>query len=397
MKLYFRIEAPYEWVRCENGKVESFGEVASLDDLPVNERVQDMVAVVPGELVAVHKVTIPAKSKKQFTAAAPFALEENLVDKVEDLHFVPINWRAGEPVSVAVVAKAKMQQWQALIKQHGWRVSALEADYSLLPIHNAAKSTIAKTTGNNLLINTVDYDGLSLDSEFLSGWLEQISDKNYGIAINDEALVRDIIADGAKGKAHDARFWQIGNKMAHWLEHKPAYQVNLLVGDLQTDFHNLDSEQYKPAAYLLVASFLIVLLFNGYEAISLNHESKTISARMTKLVQQTFPQVQNIIPGKERFLMQQQLLSGQGGQNGAGNFQVLVATIAQVLKRNNALVDSMSYRLGELTLSCTLKDFAAVDKLTNSLNQTTQINAKLKSSAANGNQITARYVISRDR
>ena len=392
MKLYFRIEAPYEWVRCEHNKVESFGEVSSLGDLPVNERVYDIVAVVPGELVTIHQLNIPAKSKKQFSAAAPFALEENLVDAVEDLHFVPINWRAGENVSVAVVARKKMNEWQELIKQNGWRVTELVPDYSLLPIHAAAQSTIAKIDDNSLLINTKDYTGLSLDRDFLSGWLEQISERNYGVAINDEDLVRDIIAEGSE---YDARYWEIGNKMAHWLEHRSEHQVNLLTGEYQSDFYHFEPGQYKVAGSLIGLSFLIALLFNIYELVSLGNEDKTISAKMSQIVQQTFPEITNVSLGKERFMMQQALLRTRGGQAGGSDFQVLLASVAQVLKRNNATVDSLNYRLGELTLSCTLKDFAAVDRLTNSLNQNKKLTAKLKSSAANGNQITARYVISR--
>lgn len=392
MRLYFRIEPPYEWVRCENEKVESFGEVKSLDELPTNERVHDMVAVVPGEFVTIHKLNIPAKSKKQFTAAAPFALEENLVDNVEDLHFVPINWRLGEDVPVAVVDKVKMKTWHKLIKKNGWGVTALVPDYSLLPIHNAARSTVVRTDEEHLLINTEDYYGVALDSEFLMGWLEQVSDKNYGIAINDEDMVRDIIADGS---AHDARFWQIGNKMAHWLEHKPSNEVNLMVGEFQSDFHHFEVKQYRLAGSLLALSLFVALLFNIYEVISLGNENKSISERMRQVLIQTFPDMRNISTGKEKFMMQQALIRTQGGKAGAADFQLLVAAVAQTLKSNNASVDSMNYRVGELTFSCTLRDFAAVDRLTNNLNKNSLISAKLKSSAANGNQITARYVISR--
>jgi len=77
MKIYLRLEAPFEWVRISGQKVEAFGEVPSLAEYPVSKD-DDVYGVVPGDWVTTHRVTLPAKSRKQFNIALPYALEESI-------------------------------------------------------------------------------------------------------------------------------------------------------------------------------------------------------------------------------------------------------------------------------------------------------------------------------
>ena len=78
MKLYVRIEAPFEWVRVSGQNVEAFGEVPGLADYPISDE-EELVGVVPGEWVTAHRISLPAKSKRQFQAAVPYALEESKI------------------------------------------------------------------------------------------------------------------------------------------------------------------------------------------------------------------------------------------------------------------------------------------------------------------------------
>ena len=98
MKIYIRLETPFEWVRVNAKLIDSFGEVAALSDYPVTAD-DEVIGVVPGEWVTSHRVTLPAKTRKQFNAALPYALEEALSEDVESMHFVCPSWKANEAVS----------------------------------------------------------------------------------------------------------------------------------------------------------------------------------------------------------------------------------------------------------------------------------------------------------
>jgi len=46
-----------------------------------------VLLIIPNEDVVLTSVKIPSKNKKQLLQAIPFALEENLAEDIEDLHF----------------------------------------------------------------------------------------------------------------------------------------------------------------------------------------------------------------------------------------------------------------------------------------------------------------------
>ena len=81
MKIYLKLEAPFEWVRVNGKQVDTFGEVPSLADYPIADD-DDVIGVVAGEYVTTHKVNLPAKTRKQFNAALPYALEEFISEDV---------------------------------------------------------------------------------------------------------------------------------------------------------------------------------------------------------------------------------------------------------------------------------------------------------------------------
>jgi len=123
MKLFIRLEAPYEWVRVNAAKVEAFGEVASMSEYPLSEDYA-VIGVVPGEWVTAHNVSLPAKSRKQFNVALPYALEEAISEDVDNMHFSCRDWKVGEASTVLVVAKDKMQYWQALANDNRRAITA---------------------------------------------------------------------------------------------------------------------------------------------------------------------------------------------------------------------------------------------------------------------------------
>ena len=84
--IYISLEAPYEWVHAEGTRIEAFGEVPGLGDYPISGE-ETVVGVVPGEWVTSHLVTLPAKTRKQFNAAVPYALEELFAQDIEEVHF----------------------------------------------------------------------------------------------------------------------------------------------------------------------------------------------------------------------------------------------------------------------------------------------------------------------
>ena len=96
--------------------------------------------LVPGTDVLVAEPELPTKAGTKLLQLVPYALEEQLADDIDDLHFA-IGRRPPDSsrTPVAVVTKALMDQWLTALKTAGLEPESMYADSDLLP-HNPGQS-----------------------------------------------------------------------------------------------------------------------------------------------------------------------------------------------------------------------------------------------------------------
>ena len=404
MKLYVRIEAPFEWVRVNGQKVEAFGEVPSLADYPVSDE-EELVGVVPGEWVTAHRVSLPAKSKRQFQTAIPYALEESISEDVEGLHFVCPQWKANAECTVYVVAKQKMREWQSLANQHKLPLDRLVPNHSLIPFHDAANCSLALASvpvydpdelqANHvqavswqpqIIANHQSLGGVCIDPDFLDVWLMDIP-LSATIAVNDQDLTEKLIEANPD---RDFRHWPFGNKAAHWLEHSLVSPYDLFSDEFRPSVRHISWRSFAVPAGLLLAAVLITGMYDSYRYFALHAEIASIDAEQQRIVKDAFPEIGYVEPTKERFMLEQALIR-INGEPQASTAQMMLAETAAVLKRQNVTLANMVYRDSELVITCQLNDFSQVDLLSIQLNARPKITAKLQSSAADDGEIMATY------
>ncbi len=91
-------------------------------------------ALVPGSDVLLAEPELPAKSGVKLQQLVPYALEEQLADNIDELHFA-LGRRAADSnrTPVAVVARELMNEWLAELRAAGLEPDCLYADSELLP------------------------------------------------------------------------------------------------------------------------------------------------------------------------------------------------------------------------------------------------------------------------
>lgn len=386
MKLYIRLEPPYEWVRLDGKKVEGFGEVAGLDEYPLSDDC-DVVGVVPGEWVTAHSVSLPAKSRKQFQAAVPYALEESISEDVEDMHFVCPTWKAGEESTVLVVAREKMRQWQDLANAHRLPITNLVPDHALLPLHDAADCTLS-LQDNIILANDRAGHGVTIDREFMEAWLMDVPLAST-IAINDQELTEQLIETHPD---RDFRHWPFGYKMAHWLEYPPAGLYDLWTEQYRPIINRQGWRSFTAAIVVIGIAVISKMGFDAYRYVALHAEIRSINSQMQEIVTTTFPEIDEVATDQERMIMER-ALARRSGPVATRSMHTMLAQAAQVLRRENVTLGDLVYRDDELVISCLLSDFSQVDKLTRQLNARPNLTATLQSSAADDGEIVASYSI----
>jgi len=386
MKIYIRLEAPFEWVRVNAKQIDAFGEVSALSDYPISDD-DDVIGVVPGEWVTSHRITLPAKTRKQFNAALPYALEEALSEDVEDMHFVCPSWKAGEECIVLSVAKARLQNWQTLAEDNRLPVGRLLPDYALIPFHDIAEFSIA-SSGEELLASEQDGFGVSLDQDFLDAWIIDVPMAST-IAVNDETLVEELISEYPD---RDFRLWNFGYKMAHWLEHSPTFNYDLW------------ADKYRPAVSrgrgrafvipLAILGFAIFgkFAFDTYRYLALHAETAKVRAEAQVLVKETFPEAGPVPVGSEKQVMLRGL-ENLGSTGPAATLQTMLSETASVLKQNNVTISNLVFRDSKLVITCQVSDFSQVDILTRQLNARRGLSAALQGSSSDDGNISASYSI----
>lgn len=384
MKIYLKLEAPFEWVRINAKQVEAFGEVPSVADYPIGDD-DDVIGVVSGEWVTTHKVNLPAKTRKQFKTALPYALEESISEDVENMHFIFPNWKVGEECHVSVVSKEKMLEWQTLSTENRLPVEHLVTDYSLVPINEAADYTLA-LYGDKLLSNQRDGYGVSIDRDFLDVCLMEVP-VNSAIAVNDESLTAQLISEYPN---RDFKYWQFGSKLSHFLEYKPQFLLDLWGDVYKPKVSRKGSKAFLLPVIVIFVALLIKMSYDAYRYVSLHAEISAIQTESKVLLTDSFPLLNSVVPGAEREMMER-AISKMGGPDRSKSMHTALADAAAILGRQNISLINIVYRNSELILTCKLSNFSQVDTLTKQFNQTSSLLASLQSSASEDGNVIASY------
>ena len=97
-------------------------------------RADELVAVVPAQLLSWHRVTLPRVPAARVRAALDGILEDRLLDEPGQLHFaLQPAWAAGSPVWVAACDKAWLQQALQIFETAGRPVTRIVPQFAPVP------------------------------------------------------------------------------------------------------------------------------------------------------------------------------------------------------------------------------------------------------------------------
>src|SRR3984893_10998589 len=127
--------APAPWLGAEaRGAPAGPAQAGPLTLAAARAAGRRVCVLVPGTDVLLAEPDVPVRAGAKLQQLVTYALEEHLADDIDDLHFA-IGKRAGETsrVPVAVVARAQLDHWLAMLRASGIEPEAIYADSDLLP------------------------------------------------------------------------------------------------------------------------------------------------------------------------------------------------------------------------------------------------------------------------
>ncbi len=385
--IFLRLEAPFEWAQAEGKRVEAFGEVPSLRDYPI-EQEEEVVGVVPGEWVTAHRVSLPAKTRKQFNAALPYALEELFAEDVEDLHFVCPKWQADTEVTVYSVSKSKLAEWSSAALENAIPATQIVPDYALLPSHDVAEYSLA-VNGDRALIAKADGYGISLDADFVSLWLKETPMASV-IAVNDKSVAEQLLAEHSE---RDIRHWPFGERLSHWLEYAPSLTLNLWSDQFRPRPRKSLFAAYLPATALAILTIGLITANVAWNYFSLHRELSSITQESQSLAKTIAPEIDYIAPGQERMLVERVLAQRSQAPSQASMPRMLVS-VAAVFRNQRSTFKELRYSDEQLTISAFLNNLSQADQIQQRLNNLNGLDARLRGTSTQNNALVGTFIIS---
>jgi general secretion pathway protein L len=137
--LFFRFTDPnqVEWTTGE-----ALLQQGSLADLANRALGYRLILVIPGEVVTLTQARLPKRSRTAWLKALPYALEDNLTEDVENLHFALGEALDATEMPVAIISHQAMRTWLDRCAQAGISPVAIVPDILLLPYEEGSWSLL---------------------------------------------------------------------------------------------------------------------------------------------------------------------------------------------------------------------------------------------------------------
>lgn len=330
-----------------------------LADIAVDKEV---IVIVPAEDVVITTVALPKMQRSRLLQALPFALEEQLTDDVETLHFAPGDSQSDGTMAVAIVAHHKIQLWLSLLAE--WQIQP----NSMLPLTLAVAAKPHQwqvAVHEQVAVRVSPLMAFSCDKTNFA----QIID----LALSEcQPLPQQININNASSHAYattlelevpvQETFLQpieLYNRLAAQLPTEPA--LNLLQGAYAVKKARLPQLDWimKAGAALLLG--WVFLLFYGpiMSYFVLHHRVSQLNSQMLAIYQRQFPQATSVSAPKLRMEEKLHKLSAQVGEN---RLLLLLGYVGKAMGATNGVkLKRLDYQNNVLTLdlsATTSEDFA---------------------------------------
>ena len=380
---------------------------------PLDEAVKDIggrevIVLVPAGETSTLTCDLPAKGAR-LRAALPFALEEQVADEIEKLHFAPGTRRAGGNLPVVVVAHNRMSAWIERLRDAGISPARLvPEDHGLAIVPNTVSMLVAE---HQIVFN----DGADL--EFVM----------QGVTPTDALAAAGLFGDeGLSDEAQEAsrhllvyceptdeqRFENDWNVLRQHLDSvdinllpdgvlprlavtvASGAGVNLLQGRYgeRTDMSAI-FRPWRYAAALLLAMGVLGIAGKAIDYFRLSGEEAALKEQFTAEYRKIRPDDTREIMDPLGTVTSIRRSFGTAGAAPAVFLPSLQQLAAAIQENEEAEILAISYRAGVIDVRLTAPDVSTLDKIQKSVSQSARFTASIQSTDRVGDQVSSRIQI----
>ncbi len=388
-----------KWIKLdEEGVPITRGAEARLEQVSSVTQNANVIVLLPLEQMLLTSVNTRARKQKHLQKAVPFALEDELADDVENLHFA-LGQRYGEnDFPVAVIDKHTLDVIIDELSEAGIYPDIITADVFGLPFREGTWTLLIEN--ERALVRTHQYQGFTIDLHNLQQMLT--------------SSLRQAEVTPAELNVYCCDDQQIGIKKLNLpistneLDDCPpslfadGLNENECINLLQTSYKKKDKKHRQFSAWKVAA-----MLFGAWLALSfvsvfldharLNKQEKNLNKQIVQITKQIFPDMQNVTADSARTKMEARLknfMDTASSQSKAGFMELLAMSGESMKQAGKVDIDTLSYREGKLNMSVKSSDIQVLDTVKQTLkgkNYATDI----QSANTQGNTIEAKLVVAK--
>ena len=320
------------WRRTGPGGAVREGSQKGLEGLVPAE---DIVVWTPAAETLLLRARLPTRSAAKIAQALPFALEDQLIDAPEKLHFA-FTHEADGGLAVAVTRRERMEGWLAALAAAGLPPARLAPVTLSLPLAERAW-TLAFCDGEMVLRSGV-HAGFGGPREAQPpGWLHTALAEARAEASAPERLVLvDAPGDFDAAAWHSALGLPL-ESLAPSAASAPA-SLDLLQQRYAPRGRGAALQRaYLPAAALLAAWLVFTLLFDAFDWARTAYRVHAADEEMRALFTKSFPDVSVIVDPAEQMRRGLEDLGAKSGAASPGDMLYLLARASPAFEREARL------------------------------------------------------------
>ena len=403
------VNQPAQWIVVDDSnECCSSPVIGSLSDALTDMTERKVIVLVPGAEVLTTSVDIPIKGGSHFLDALPYALEDELAEDIDQLHFSSGIRRSNGRIPVAVVNRERLSQWVECFRELGIQpVSMIPDNHGLARIEDTISMLIAE---DQVMIN----DGTNVEivmqginpSEVLSviGAIDEIKlNRAVSPTMSKNVL---IYCDAENHKKYQDDWLILNNKIEdltiNLLKDGVISQLALTVVTgtginlLQGDFGAKSEYSRLFRSWGYVAMLLLVLGLVGIATKTTNYY--LLKQEEMNLKHQFEAEYHQILPGTSSVNDPAGIIGSLKARIDASDtpsaFLQSLEQLSRALKQNKeARIDVISYRAGVVDILLTAPNVLTLDRIRRVISENDQFRASIQSTDQDGEKVNSRIRI----
>jgi len=388
-----------KWIKLDDDGVPiTRGAEAHLGQVSTVAQNAHVVVLLPLQQMLLTKVNTRARKRKHLQKAIPFALEDELADDVDNLHFSLGQRYAENDYPVAVIEKDGLDQILEILANNEIYPDLLTADVFGLPFREETWTILIED--ERALVRTSRFQGFTIDLHNL----QQVLTSSLRLSDDTPSELNVYRCDAKTSGIKKFNYPINTNELddcppslfADGLDEDEA--INLLQGSYQKkDKKHRQFAPWKAAAALFAVFIALSLVSVLLEHKRLNKQEKRLNAHIVQLAKQTFPDLQNVTPGKARLVMESRLKNfvDTSSNNSNASFMELLALSGESMRQAGKVdINTMTYKEGKLNLSVNSSDVQILDQVKQKLSNKNYA-TNIQSANTQGSIVEAELVITK--